>query len=72
MFVVHVFISDAVDDRKIRSNDEDNLRFLKCLGINDAEDTVDGLLIEPIKVPSGPFVPSVIPFYIGQIKTAVP
>ena len=71
VFVVHVFLSDAVDDEKVRSNDDDYIRFMKRLVAPDAGNGDDGLLIGPVMVPGGPFVPSDIPLYVGKIKTQV-
>jgi len=69
VFVVHVFISDGVDNQKVRSNDIDYVRFLKRMGCAGAENMDDGSLIGPLTVPGGPFVPSDMPLYVGRIKT---
>jgi hypothetical protein len=69
VFVVHVFLSDAVDDEKVRSNDGDYSLFIKHLGGLDAANVDDGTLIGPLTVPGGPFVPSDTPLYVGKIKT---
>jgi hypothetical protein len=71
VFVVHVFLSDAVDDEKVRSNDGDYSLFMKHLGGLDAANVDDGTLIGPLTVPGGPFVPSDTPLYVGKIKTQV-
>jgi len=71
VFVVHVFISDSVDNQKVRSNDIDYVCFLKRLGYMDTKNMDDGSLIGPLKVPGGPFVPSDLPLYAGKIKTQV-
>ena len=71
VFVIHVFISDAVDEQKIRLNDIDYVGFLKCLGFSDAETMDDGSLIGPLTVPGGPFVSSDMSLYVGKIKTQV-
>lgn len=68
VFVVHVFISDAVDDKKVRLNDIDYIRFLKRMGYTCTGNMYDGTLIGPLKVPGGPFVPSDIPLYVGKIR----
>jgi hypothetical protein len=69
--VVHVFISDGVDDQKVRSNDIDYIRFLKSMGCTDVGNMDDGSLNGPLTVPGGPFVPSDMPLYMGKIKTQV-
>jgi hypothetical protein len=71
VFVVHVFISGVVDDEKVRSNDMDYVRFLRCLWPAGCNNIADGVLIGPISVPGGRFVPSDVPLYVGKIKTAV-
>jgi hypothetical protein len=71
VFVVHVFISDAVDDDKVRMNDRDYDRFLKCLGCAGDDNIGDESLIGPVTVPGGPFVPSDMPLYVGKVKAEV-
>ncbi len=68
VFVVHVFISDAVDDKKVRLNDIDYIRFLKRMGYTGTGNMDDETLIGPLTVPGGPFVPSDIPLYVGKIR----
>jgi len=71
VFVVHVFISDAVEGYKIQLNDSDYVCFLKCMDGADIEYSADGSLVGPLTVPGGPFVPSDMPLYVGKIKTHV-
>jgi hypothetical protein len=71
VFVVHVFISDAADEQKVLLNNDDYIRFLNCLRCLENANTGDGVLIGPLRVPGGPFVPSEIPLYIGKTKTRV-
>ena len=72
VFAVHVFISDVVDDEKIRANDNDYIRFLKYLAGVDPGSVNDGFLVGPVMVPGGPFVSSDIQLYVGKIKTVLP
>jgi hypothetical protein len=69
VFVVHVFISDAVDEQKVRLNDNDYIHFLEQMGYAGAKSIQDGSLIGPLTVPGGPYVPSDIPLFVGKIKT---
>jgi len=69
VFVVHVFLSDAVNKEKIKSNDEDFIHFMRYFGCHDDEIIDDSVLIGPLKVPGGTFVPSKMPLYVGRIKT---
>jgi hypothetical protein len=71
VFVVHVFISDAVDEQKVRLNYNDYIYFLEQMGCADTESKKDGSLIGPLTIPGGPYVPSDIPLYVGKIKTRV-
>lgn len=71
VFVAHVFISDAVDEQKVRLNDNDYIYFLEQMGCTDTESKKDGSLIGPLTIPGGPYVPSDIPLYVGKIKTRV-
>ena len=71
VFLTHVFISDAVDERKVQLNDCDYIRFLEQMGCTGSESIQDGTLIGPLTVPGGLYVPSDIPLYVGKIKTQV-
>jgi hypothetical protein len=71
VFVVHVFLSDAVDEEKVRLNDIDYVNFLEYMECADAENINDGSLIGPLMVPGGPFVSPEMPLYVGKIKTRV-
>lgn len=71
VFVVHVFISDAVEDKKVQSNDNDYLHFLKYLTGGEIDRIDDGTLIGPLTVPGGPFIPSNAALFVGKVKTEV-
>lgn len=71
VFVVHVFISGAVNPEKVQSNDMDYMQFLRCLWPDGCNNFADGVLVGPISVTGGRFVPSDVPLYVGKIKTVV-
>ena len=71
VFVVHVFISDSLDDEKVRLNDSDFVRFLEYLCNGHSGNVCDGALIGPLSVPGGRFVSSEMHLYVGKIKTEV-
>ncbi len=71
VFVIHVFISDAVKRKKVQSNDNDYLHFMKYLTDGAIDKTDDDALIGPLLVPGGPFIPSDTALYVGKIKTEV-
>ena len=58
VFLVHVFISDVIDEEKVRSNDRDFQQFLECMGIAGVEKIADCSLTGPIMLPGGPYISS--------------
>jgi hypothetical protein len=69
VFVVHMFLSSAVDRIKIEENSRDFTKFVQMLSNWSELIAKDGVLIGPILVNGGDFVPSNIPLYIGKICT---
>jgi hypothetical protein len=67
LFVVHVFLTESVDFKKVEENSKDFDKFIQLLSGRLDLEVKDGELIEPIYVKGGPFVPINIPLYIGKI-----
>lgn len=69
VFVVHVFLSSAVDRSKVKENSRDFERFIQLLSNRPELVAEDVELIGPIFVNGGDFVPLNIPLYVGKIST---
>jgi hypothetical protein len=52
-------------------NDREFDQFLNYLTSDEAGGMDDGVLIGPLEVPGGPFVPPDMPLYVGKIKTGI-
>jgi hypothetical protein len=69
VFVVHLFLSRKVVWSKVEENSRDFTKFVHMLSNQSGLVVEDGVLIGPIKVNGGRFVPSNIPLYVGKITT---
>jgi hypothetical protein len=71
VFVVHVFLSNRLDMKKVYQNEQDFNNFIRLLSKTPQLKLEDGELFGPIVVNGGKFVPSHIPLYIGKIHSKI-
>ena len=71
VFVVHIFLSNKLDVKKVDQNEQDFNNFIRLLAKNPQLILEDGKLFGPIVVNGGKFVPSHIPLYVGKMHTRI-
>jgi len=65
-FVVHEFLSEHTDARKVERNREDWAYFLSLLGYQVGALPVSGCLLGPFSIHGGTFVHAGIPLFVGK------
>ena len=68
LLVVHEFISDKVGLNNVKRNAADFERFARTFPDLKSADVDRGVLMGPIRVPGGRFVPGDIPLCIGKVR----
>jgi len=69
IFVGHQFISRETKREKVEQNRGDFERFIRVFQGLEGTLISSGILLGPIKVPGGQFVPGDIPVLIGKVTT---
>jgi hypothetical protein len=71
VFVVHEFISGNAAQENVDRNAADFERFMHALSGGEEAVVSEGILIGPIRVPGGEFVPADVPVLIGKVTTVL-
>lgn len=69
--LVHEFETPRTRRENHDRNSQDLVRFVKRLGIKDAERVIQGELVGPVKVPGGGRFDDPVPLYIGMASRTV-
>ena len=70
-FIVHEFVSDEHDKKKLAQNFADFQNFLRELSVGKIENGAAGRLYDSFQIPGGQFVPSNVTLLIGKITTRI-
>ena len=69
IFVVHEFISKKTKPEKVEQNKIDFERFINSFPRFETYEISPGILVGPLRVTGGEFVPKEIPVLIGKVTT---
>jgi hypothetical protein len=70
--VVHEFISNRLDPRRLAFNDSHWRTFVDAIGKGLNFPSQRDCAIGPVRVAGGEHVPSDVPLYLGKIETRLP